>query len=47
MALKNVHYHRLETEDSAGEEDESPPTHVHLNNAQHGKGLVGVLGRQV
>ena len=39
MPLKNVHYQRLETEESDGEEDESPPTHVELNhNSNHVKG---------
>ena len=42
MPLKNVHYQRLETEDSdeAGE-DESPPTHVQLGPTSHN--LKGVL----
>ncbi len=39
MPLKNVHYQKLETEESEGEEDESPPTHVHLHNPHYGKGL--------
>ena len=30
MALKNDRYTRLETEES--DEDESPPTHVEVNN---------------
>ena len=33
MSLKNVRYTRLETEESEGEEDESPPTHVEVHNA--------------
>lgn len=32
MSLKSVRYTRLETEESEGDEDESPPTHVELNN---------------
>ena len=38
MSLKNVHYQRLETEDSDGEEDEAPPTHVELHNSHYVKG---------
>ena len=41
MPLKNVHYQRLETEDS---EDEAPPTHVQLNGSNHAKG--GVCERE-
>ena len=32
MSLKNIRYTRLETEESEGDEDESPPTHVVVNN---------------
>ncbi len=49
--MKNVHYQKLETEESEGEEDESPPTHVHLHNPHYGKGLwarhSGDNGREV
>jgi len=38
MPLKNVHYQKLETEESDGEEDESPPTHLPLQNSNHVKG---------
>ena len=36
--MKNVHYQKLETEESDGEEDESPPTHLPLQNSNHVKG---------
>ena len=40
MSLKNVRYTRLETEESEGEEDESPPTHVEVNSeSAHVKGV--------
>lgn len=32
MSLKSVRYTRLETEESEGEDDESPPTHVKLSD---------------
>ena len=38
MPLKNVHYQRLETEESDGEEDEAPPTHVELHSSHYVKG---------
>ncbi len=39
MSLKNVRYTRLETEESEGDEDETPPTHVEVNNeSPHIKG---------
>ena len=38
MPLKNVHYQRLETEESDGEEDEAPPTHVDLHSSHYVKG---------
>lgn len=40
MPLKNVHYQRLETEESEVEEDEAPPTHVQLNGYNHVKGTL-------
>ena len=43
MPLKNVHYQRLETEDSDGEEDEAPPTHVKLHSSHNVKGEKGGL----
>lgn len=45
MPLKNVHYQKLETEDSdEGGEDESPPTHVQLGHSPHThKGTVARL----
>jgi len=41
MPLKTVHYQRLETEDSDGEEDEAPPTHVELHSSHNVKGEGG------
>ena len=38
MPLKNVHYQKLETEESDLEEDELPPSHVKLQSANHVKG---------
>ena len=38
MPLKNVHYQRLETEESDLEDDELPPSHVKLQNTNHVKG---------
>ncbi len=36
MPLKNVHYQKLETEDSdEGGDDELPPTHVQLGPTSH------------
>ena len=43
MPLKTVHYQRLETEDSDGEEDEAPPTHVELHSSHNVKGEGGWL----
>jgi autophagy-related protein 9 len=38
MPLKNVHYQKLETEESDLEEDELPPSHVKLQGTNHVKG---------
>ena len=38
MPLKNVHYQKLETEESDVEEDELPPSHVKLQSTNHVKG---------
>lgn len=38
MPLKNVHYQKLETEESDLEEDELPPSHVKLQSTNHVKG---------
>ena len=43
MPLKNVHYQKLETEESEGEEDELPPSHVKLQGTNHVKGKVVAL----
>ena len=37
MPLKTVQYQKLETEESDLEEDELPPAHVKLQNANHVK----------
>jgi len=40
MPLKNVHYQKLETEDSDDEGDDLPPTHVQLGqNSGNLKGI--------
>ena len=38
MPLKNVHYQKLETEESDLEDDELPPSHVKLQSTSHVKG---------
>ena len=38
MSLKNVHYQKLETEESDLEDDELPPSHVKLQSTNHVKG---------
>ena len=38
MPLKNVHYQKVETEESDLEEDELPPSHVKLQGTNHVKG---------
>ena len=38
MSLKGVRYTRLETDDSEGDDDESPPQHVSVSTGPSVKG---------